>query len=110
MRVFEYTAIVWKESEGYVSKCPELGVASCGDTFDEAVKNLREAVELYLENAKDLGIGASPTWIVNNRHKFSGIDPETIRKNFCQHNPKTPNCDKTLSSKTNVKPGACGKK
>jgi predicted RNase H-like HicB family nuclease len=44
------------ESKGYVSKCPELGVSSCGDTFDDAVQNLREAVELYLENAVVLGI------------------------------------------------------
>ena len=56
MKVFEYTGVVWKEPEGYVSKCPELGVASCGDSFDEALRNLREAVELYLENAEKLGI------------------------------------------------------
>jgi len=54
MKTFEYTAIVWKEEKGYVSKCPELGVASCGDTFEEAVKNLKEAVELYIENAREL--------------------------------------------------------
>ena len=56
MKIFEYTAVVWKESEGYVSKCPELGVASCGDTFDEAISNVREAVELYLENAIELDL------------------------------------------------------
>ena len=56
MKVFGYTAILWKEAEGYVSKCPELGVASCGDSFEDAVTSLREAVELYLENAKELGI------------------------------------------------------
>jgi predicted RNase H-like HicB family nuclease len=56
MQVFGYTAVVWRESEGYVSKCPELGVASCGDSFDEAVSNLREAVELYLQNAKELNL------------------------------------------------------
>jgi len=38
---FEYTAVVWRESEGYVSKCPELGVASCGDTLEDAVSNLK---------------------------------------------------------------------
>ena len=42
MNIFGYTAVVWKESEGYVSKCPELGVASCGDSFEDAVTNLRE--------------------------------------------------------------------
>jgi len=56
MKTFEYTAVVWKEEKGYVSKCPELGVASCGDTFEEAVKNLKEAVELYIENARELDL------------------------------------------------------
>ena len=56
MKNFEYTAVVWRESEGYVSKCPELGVASCGDTLEDAVSNLKEAVDLYLENAKVLGL------------------------------------------------------
>jgi predicted RNase H-like HicB family nuclease len=37
MQSFEYTAVVWKEPEAYVSKCPELGVSSCGDSFEEAV-------------------------------------------------------------------------
>ncbi|HEY9206732.1 MAG TPA: hypothetical protein VIO58_12525 [Candidatus Methanoperedens sp.] len=35
---------------------PELEVASAGDTPQEALENLKEAVELYLENAKALGI------------------------------------------------------
>jgi predicted RNase H-like HicB family nuclease len=50
------TSIIWKEGDKYVSKCPELEVASCGDTLDEALENLKEAVELYLENAKELGM------------------------------------------------------
>jgi predicted RNase H-like HicB family nuclease len=56
MKVFDSTAVVWKETPGYVSKCPELGVASCGDSFEEAISNLREAVELYLENAMELDL------------------------------------------------------
>ncbi len=56
MDIFGYTAVVWKETEGYVSRCPELSVASCGDSFEDAVFNLKEAVELYLENAKELNI------------------------------------------------------
>lgn len=55
MKVLDYTLVVWKEPEGYVSKCPELGVASAGDTIPEAVENLKKAVELYLENADILG-------------------------------------------------------
>jgi predicted RNase H-like HicB family nuclease len=71
MKAFGYTAIVWKESEGYVSKCPELGVASCGDTFDEAVRSLREAVELYLENARELGIIEEVEESLTTKEKFT---------------------------------------
>ena len=56
MKTLDYTMIVWKETKAYVSKCPEIGVASAGDTISEAVENLKEAVELYLENAKVLGL------------------------------------------------------
>jgi predicted RNase H-like HicB family nuclease len=56
LKNYKLTAVIWKEKEGYVSKCPELGVASCGDSTEEALKNLKEAVELYLENAKELGM------------------------------------------------------
>ena len=79
MKVFEYTAIVWKESEGYVSKCPELGVASCGDTFDDAVKSLREAVELYLENAKDLGIIEDLEESLTTKEKFTAHIEATLQ-------------------------------
>ncbi len=56
MKTYKLTSIIWREEKGYVSKCPELGVASAGDTVEEALKNLREAIELYLENAKRLRI------------------------------------------------------
>lgn len=56
MRTFDLTVVVWKEKEGYVSKCPELGVASCGASISEATANLREAIELYIENAEALGM------------------------------------------------------
>ena len=56
MRRARVTALIWKEGEVYVSKAPELGVASAGDTPTEALANLREAIELYLENARELGM------------------------------------------------------
>jgi predicted RNase H-like HicB family nuclease len=56
MEMVRLTGLLWPEGDGFVSKCPELGVASCGDTVEEAMANLREAVELYLENARQLGI------------------------------------------------------
>ncbi|MGA3043244.1 MAG: type II toxin-antitoxin system HicB family antitoxin [Bryobacteraceae bacterium] len=56
MQIFRLTGVCWHEGEPVVSKCPELGVASCGDSIEEAMANLREAVELYLENARELGL------------------------------------------------------
>ena len=56
MHSINFTAVIWKEEAGYVSKCPELGVASAGDTPDDAKRNLQEAISLYLENAEALCI------------------------------------------------------
>ena len=47
MRVF--TAILHKEEDVYVAECPEVGTVSQGRTVEEAVANLKEAKELYLE-------------------------------------------------------------
>lgn len=46
-----FTSVINKEGKWYVARCAELGVASQGKTIDEAKKNLKEAVELYLEDA-----------------------------------------------------------
>lgn len=46
-----YTAIIEKEDSGYVALCPELDVASQGETVESATANLKEAVELFLECA-----------------------------------------------------------
>jgi len=47
----EFTALVEREGDGYVSLCPEFDVASQGDTVEEAKRNLAEAVSLCLETA-----------------------------------------------------------
>jgi predicted RNase H-like HicB family nuclease len=44
-----FTAIIEKEDDGYVSLCPEIDVASQGDTIEEARNNLQEAIELFFE-------------------------------------------------------------
>jgi predicted RNase H-like HicB family nuclease len=46
-----FTVIIEKEGNGYVSLCPELDIASQGDSIEEARNNLVEAVELFLETA-----------------------------------------------------------
>ncbi len=45
--------IVWKENSEFVSQCLNVDVSSHGNTFDDAVKNLKEAVELYFEGEKN---------------------------------------------------------
>ena len=45
------TCLIHQEADGYVSRCPELDVASQGDTIEDARANLIEAVELFLECA-----------------------------------------------------------
>lgn len=44
-----FTAIVHKEDDLYVAECPEVGTTSQDSTIEEAVENLQEATELYLE-------------------------------------------------------------
>jgi predicted RNase H-like HicB family nuclease len=44
-----FAATVWREGEWYVSQCLEVDVASQGETEDEALDNLKEALELYFE-------------------------------------------------------------
>ncbi len=56
MKQTTLTATIWREDDSYVSLCPELGVSSYGGSPDEAVAMLKEAVKLYLENARRLGI------------------------------------------------------
>jgi predicted RNase H-like HicB family nuclease len=43
------TAVIHREEDVYVAECPEVGTVSQGRTLDEAVENLKEATELYLE-------------------------------------------------------------
>ncbi len=45
------TAIIEREGSGYTALCPEVDVASQGDTIEEARDNLREALELFFEAA-----------------------------------------------------------
>jgi predicted RNase H-like HicB family nuclease len=44
-----FTAILHKENVFYVAECPEIGTVSQGTSLEEALANLKEATELYLE-------------------------------------------------------------
>ena len=58
----QLTAIIEREGSGYVSLCPQLDIASQGDTVQEACENLREALELFFE-------AASPSEINERLHQ-----------------------------------------
>ena len=52
-QIHQLTALIEREADGYVSLCPELDIASQGDTVEEARRNLEEAVQLFFESAND---------------------------------------------------------
>lgn len=45
----QLSAVIIKEEETYIAKCPETGTVSQGSTLEEAIENLKEATSLYLE-------------------------------------------------------------
>jgi predicted RNase H-like HicB family nuclease len=55
---YQLTAIIEREGNGYVSLCPELDIASQGDTVEESRKNLAQALELFFEHASESEIRA----------------------------------------------------
>ncbi len=44
-----FTAVIHREENLYVAECPEVGTVSQGESIEEAIANLKEATELYLE-------------------------------------------------------------
>lgn len=48
----KFAATVWREGDWYVSQCLELDLASQGHTEDEALDNLREALELHFDHPR----------------------------------------------------------
>lgn len=47
----EFKNVVWKEGKYFVALCLNIEVSSFGETKEEALKNLNEAIELYMEDA-----------------------------------------------------------
>jgi predicted RNase H-like HicB family nuclease len=67
-----FTAAIHREGDGYVALCPELDVASQGDTVEQARDNLREAVELFLETA-------SPKEVAERLHGEVYVTPLEVK-------------------------------
>ena len=49
------TEEIWKEGNMYVSYCPELDIASCGEDIEQAKKNLQEVIIININETKDMG-------------------------------------------------------
>lgn len=62
MTTITLSAVIHREDDWLVAECPEVGTASQGRTVEEALANLREATELYLEERPDLATG-SPAFL-----------------------------------------------
>ena len=61
-QALKLSAVITEESGEYVAWCPELDIASQGDTIEDSLKMLKEAVELYLED--------EPRYTVSKQHPF----------------------------------------
>lgn len=63
---YRFSALITKEDEGYVARCPELNVTSQGEDVEAARASLREAIELYLETwgAPDRPPSQQPFWTI----------------------------------------------
>lgn len=55
MRKLRVTAEIWKEGTMFTAYCPELDVAGCGKSPEEARKNLLEVISIHLEETKKIG-------------------------------------------------------
>ncbi len=96
---YQYMDYIWCRNKDINSK----NWQTCAQNFPK-IKTCFESEEgtnLLKENIKlanDLGISASPTWMVNNRYQFGGITAEVIKQNLCQYNDLGETCSIALSN------------
>ncbi len=76
---YEFSTTIHKEGNWYVAQAIELGVASQGNTVEEAKKNLIEAVELYLEDEDPTTIPHFEEEPILTRIKVRGGQKTTLR-------------------------------
>ena len=65
-----FTALVHREENLYVAQCPEVGTVSQGESIEEALANLAEATELYLEEFPSSDSGR--TWLTTFEATVNG--------------------------------------
>jgi predicted RNase H-like HicB family nuclease len=72
-KTYRLSAVFWKEGRHVVGKCPEIGVSSFGQSLEDAKARLQEAVDLYIENAKALGIMRRIEEALSSPERFTTI-------------------------------------
>lgn len=55
-KLHQFTAVIEREDDMYVALCPELDIASQGESVEKARENLKEAIELFFETASQQGV------------------------------------------------------
>ena len=110
-RWFNY--ILCRSKEGIKNKdwkpCVETNSMSTS-TIEECMDGT-EGKNLLSEDIKrtnSLGISRSPTWMANNRYKFSGLNSESVKNQFCNYNYGLKGCENHLSENSNSLPNSCG--
>lgn len=77
----------WETCTGKATGIDAAVIRKCAEG-PEGLKLLGDSYK----SSQEPGIGASPTWIVNNKFKHTGIDSWTVSKFICEHNPRLPAC------------------
>lgn len=55
VRLLQFVGAIWQEGNMYTAYCPELDLATCGHTIEEAQHNLREVIEVFFEETAKMG-------------------------------------------------------
>ncbi len=69
------TAVLYKEDDLYVAECPQAGTVSQGYTIEEAVANLKEATELYLE---EFPLPSVSKFLIDSQQEIEYTDHESL--------------------------------
>lgn len=107
----KYMDYIWCRNKSIRDKNWQACTGGTTGIATDVIKRCSEGAEgkkllaASFAKTRALGIGASPTWLANNKFKFSGIDPERIKSSFCEHN-KIKGCENTLAGKPAPPAGA----
>lgn len=57
MKIYNFPVVVERDADGYFIFCPEIqGCYSQGDTYEDAIRNIKDAIKLHLEDIKAAGV------------------------------------------------------